>query len=89
MSKGSKLIVIDQRETELTRYADIWLRPRPGTDVALLNGIANVILNEGLQDMEFIDNRTEGYKPKSNKIKLPDIPGRIKAHTAKNPPKNT
>ena len=42
-------------------FADLWLRPRPGTDVALLNGIAKVILDEGLADQEFINARTEGF----------------------------
>jgi len=43
-------------------YADIWLRPRPGTDVALLNGMANVILKQGLSNENFIESRTEGYE---------------------------
>tara|TARA_Y100000590_G_scaffold329724_2_gene374479 strand:+ start:34 stop:1497 length:1464 start_codon:yes stop_codon:yes gene_type:complete len=43
-------------------YADIWLRPRPGTDVALLNGMANVILKQDLSNDTFIKNRTEGYE---------------------------
>ena len=61
VEKGAKLIVINPRRIDMCDYADIWLRPRPGTDVALLNGIANVILSEGLQDQKFIDDRTEGY----------------------------
>lgn len=61
VEKGAKLIVINPRRIDMCDYADIWLRPRPGTDVALLNGIANVIINEGIQDHGFIDNRTEGY----------------------------
>ncbi len=41
--------------------ADLWLRPRPGTDVTLLNAMAKVILNEELADTEFVDRRTEGF----------------------------
>jgi len=59
---GAKLIVADPREIELTKYATLWLRQRPGTDVALFNGLMNVIISEGLEDKEFIAQRTEGYE---------------------------
>ncbi len=59
---GAKLIVADPREIELTQYATIWLRQKPGTDVALFNGLMNVIITEGLEDKSFIEERTEGYK---------------------------
>jgi predicted molibdopterin-dependent oxidoreductase YjgC len=45
---GAKLIVVDPREITLTKYADIWLRPKAGTNVAVVNGMMNVIINEGL-----------------------------------------
>ncbi|MBM3958442.1 MAG: 2Fe-2S iron-sulfur cluster binding domain-containing protein [SAR202 cluster bacterium] len=47
---GASLIVIDPRETELTRYAAHWLRPRPGTEVALLGAILRVVFEESLED---------------------------------------
>ena len=59
---GGKLIVADPREIELAKYATLWLRQRPGTDVALFNGLMNVIISEGLEDKEFITQRTEGYE---------------------------
>jgi formate dehydrogenase major subunit len=59
--RGTKLIVADPREIDLAKVADVWLRHRPGTDVALLNGMMNVIINEGLADQEFIANRTENF----------------------------
>jgi len=59
---GAKLIVADPREIELAKYATLWLRQRPGTDVALFNGLMNVIINEGLEDKEFISQRTEDYE---------------------------
>jgi len=62
VERGAKLIVINPRRIDMCDYADIWLRPRPGTDVALLNGMANVILNQGLSNENFIKNRTEGYE---------------------------
>ncbi len=60
--RGCKLIVIDPRKIELCRYADVNLHLKPGTNVALFNGMANVILEEGLHDREFISRRTENFE---------------------------
>jgi formate dehydrogenase major subunit len=60
-TRGAKLIVADPRRTELAKHADIWLRHRPGTDVALLNGMMHVILSESLADRAFIAERTENF----------------------------
>ncbi len=57
---GGKLIVVDTREVELSRYADLWLRPYPGTEQALIGGMLKVILDEGLQDDEFIAEHCNG-----------------------------
>lgn len=59
--KGTKLIVADNRVIKLARLADIHLRHKNGTDVALLNGLMYVILQEGLENKEFIKNRTENF----------------------------
>jgi len=59
---STKLIVADPRKIELAEYADIWLQHTCGTDVALLNGLMNVILNEDLYNHEFIENRTENFE---------------------------
>jgi len=58
---GTKLIVIDPREIDLVKYADIWLRHKPGTDVAVLNGLMNIIIAEGLYAKEYVADRTEGF----------------------------
>jgi len=60
--RGAKLIVIDPREIQMARLADLYLRFRPGTDVAVLNGLMNVIISEGLEDKQYIAERTEGYE---------------------------
>lgn len=60
--RGAKLIVIDPREIDLVKYADIWLRQNPGTDVAVLNGLMNVIIHEDLYAKEYVENRTEGFE---------------------------
>ncbi len=61
VERGAKLIIINPRRIEMCDYSDLWLRPRPGTDVALLNAMAKVIVDEGLADTEFVRDRTEEY----------------------------
>ncbi|MDI7269640.1 MAG: formate dehydrogenase subunit alpha, partial [Myxococcota bacterium] len=61
VARGAKLLVFDPRAIPLTRVATLWCRQRPGTDVAWINGLMHVILREGLEDREFIANRTEGF----------------------------
>ncbi len=61
VERGAKLIVINPRRTEMCDLAEVWLRPRPGTDVALLNAVAKAVLDEGLADKRFIADRTEGF----------------------------
>ncbi len=60
--KGAKLILIDPRQTKLSPFAHLWLRPKIGTDVALLNSLAKVIIDEGLLDEEFVARRTDNFK---------------------------
>ena len=60
--KGAKIIVADPRKIELVDLASTWLNLKPGTNIALLNGMMNVILREGLEDWEFIFSRTEGFE---------------------------
>jgi formate dehydrogenase alpha subunit len=60
--QGAKLILIDPRQTKLSSFAHLWLRPKIGTDVALLNTLAKVIIDEGLLDEEFVARRTDNFK---------------------------
>jgi len=60
--KGAKVIVVDPRRIPIVHFADMHLRPRPGTDVAWINGFMNVIISRGLQDRDFINQRTENYE---------------------------
>jgi anaerobic selenocysteine-containing dehydrogenase len=60
--RGTKLIVIDPRQTELAKKADLWLQIRPGTDDALALSMINVIINERLFDVEFIEKWTVGFE---------------------------
>ena len=61
VERGAKLIVINPRRIGMCDYADLWIRERPGTDVALLNAMAKVILDEKLLDESFVEERTEGF----------------------------
>ena len=60
--QGTKLILMDPRRTDLSRHAHRVLQFRPDTDVALLNALMHVIVEEGLVDADFIAHRTEGYE---------------------------
>ena len=62
VQRGCKLIVVDPREIDLAKKADVHLKLRPGTNVAFANGMMHIIIEEGLQDTKFIEERTEGYE---------------------------
>jgi anaerobic selenocysteine-containing dehydrogenase len=61
VKKGGKLIVINALRTVAAKKADIFLQPRPVTDLALALGILNVIVNEKLYDHDFVQNWTTGF----------------------------
>jgi formate dehydrogenase alpha subunit len=60
--RGAILIVADPRRIQLTDFATIHLRHKPGTDNALINGLMHIILDSGLEDKDFIAERTEGFE---------------------------
>lgn len=62
ISNGTKLIVADPRDIELSSMADICLHQKPGTDVALINGLIHVMIKEELYDKKFVEERTENYE---------------------------
>lgn len=62
LRRGAKLIVADPRRTWLAERAHLHLQLRPGTDIPLLNGIAHVILAEGLENQVYIENLTENFE---------------------------
>ena len=59
---GAKVVVIDPRRIEMVDHADVWLRPKNGTNVAVLNGLAHIILKSGLANDEFIEARTQNLE---------------------------
>ena len=70
---GKKLIIANPREIKLNKYATMWLRQNPGTDVALVMGMAKVIVDEGLMDTEFIASRCENFEAFKESLKAFDL----------------
>ena len=68
VKNGAKLIVIDPRKTEMTNFAVLHLQHRPGTDVALFQAMANIIVKEKLFNTDFINSRTEGFDSYSKSL---------------------
>jgi len=71
---GAKLITIDPRRTQLASRADLWVQPRPGTDLALALGMLKVIVEDGLYDREFVEKWTVGF---------PELQEHVKAYSLK------
>jgi formate dehydrogenase alpha subunit len=61
LRRGLQLVVADPRKIDITEFAALHVRQMPGTDVALINGLMHVILQNNWQDQKFIDERCEGY----------------------------
>lgn len=60
--RGAKLIVADPRKIDLAKNADVYLQIKPGTNIALLNGMANEIIKNDLYDKEYVKEKTEGFE---------------------------
>jgi anaerobic selenocysteine-containing dehydrogenase len=61
IKRGAKLIVIDPRKTGIASKADLWLQPRPGTDLALALGMLKVMVDENLYEKTFVEQWTKGF----------------------------
>ena len=70
--RGMQLVTIDPRRIELADYAVLHLAPRPGTNAAVMLGLAHVVLREGLIDDAFIGDRTEGWEEARSMIEQYD-----------------
>jgi formate dehydrogenase alpha subunit len=67
--KGAKLLLVDPRQTKLVSWAHLWLKPKVGTDVALINGMAKVIMDENLLDKEYVASKTSGFEAWANDLR--------------------
>jgi predicted molibdopterin-dependent oxidoreductase YjgC len=84
--KGARLFVIDPRRSESARWADVWLGIDVGSDIALANAMAKVIIDEGLAHTEFIEHATTGFDdyartvsayPLDRAAELTGVPGKV------------
>lgn len=73
VQKGAKLIIANPKRFNLCRFATMWLRLRPGTDLALLMGMMRVIVDEGLFDASFIEERTVDFDAFKESLKEVDL----------------
>lgn len=89
---GAKLIVVNPREIDLCRLPNLWLRPYPGTDVALLMGMSRVIVDEGLLDGAFVEERCENFEEFKRSLdgftlgmveRITDVSGKMIAEAAR------
>src|SRR5690606_3982060 len=76
---GAKLIVADPRRIELADYADVFLQIKPGTNIALINGMINVIIENELYDKEFVEKNTENFEELKEVVKdyTPEVAAEI------------
>lgn len=67
--KGAKVVVIDTYKSRTAKEADWHLAPKPGTDAALAMAMMHVIIEEGLVDVDYVENYTEGYAELAERVK--------------------
>ncbi|MEM3291937.1 MAG: formate dehydrogenase subunit alpha [Saccharolobus sp.] len=67
--RGAKVVVIDVRKHEMAERADLFIRPKPGTDAAVLAGVANYLIDKGWIDKEFIEKGVKGFEEFKESIK--------------------
>jgi formate dehydrogenase major subunit len=77
--RGTAMIVVDPRRSDIALHADWFCRIKPGTDVSFYNALMNVIIQEGLADREFVAARTEGYDELAKTVAryTPEVAARI------------
>ena len=59
---NAKIILVDPRKTQWEKWANLWLRPQPGTDIAWINGLVRILIEKGLYSKEFTESKTEGFE---------------------------
>ncbi len=60
--KNAKVILVDPRKSQWEKWADLWLRPAPGTDIAWINGLVRLLIEKGAPSKEFIDSKTDNFE---------------------------
>jgi len=59
---NAKIILVDPRKTQWEKWANLWLRPCPGTDIAWINGLICLLIRQGISSREFVGAKTEGFE---------------------------
>jgi formate dehydrogenase alpha subunit len=60
--RNAKVILVDPRKTQWEKWADFWLRPLPGTDIAWTNGLIRLLIEKGASSKDFVESKTEGFE---------------------------
>jgi len=60
--QNAKVILVDPRKTQWEKWANLWLRPLPGTDIVWINGLARLLIEKGTISKEFMESKTEGFE---------------------------
>ncbi len=69
VQRGAKLIVVDPRDIDLAKQADVHIKLKPGTNVAFANGMMHIFIRDGLIDQKFIEERTENFQAMKEMVK--------------------
>ncbi len=64
----ARVILADPYKTPLEKYANLWIRPSPGSDVAWVNGLIKILIDENRVDERFIEERTQGFEKLKNSV---------------------
>jgi anaerobic selenocysteine-containing dehydrogenase len=67
-TKGGSIVVIDPRKSETAKAADLWIQPRPGSDVTLAYGVMKYLVERNLVDLDFIRENTSGFDELKDEI---------------------
>jgi len=59
---NAKIVLVDPRRTQWEKWANLWLRPLPGTDIAWINGLIRLLIGQGISSKEFVGAKTEGFE---------------------------
>jgi len=59
---NAKVILVDPRKTQWEKWANLWLRPLPGTDISWINGLVRLLIEKNVHSKEFIGTNTEGFE---------------------------
>ena len=69
VQRGARLIVVDPRDIDIAKKAEIHLKLKPGTNVAFANGMMHIFIEENLIDQKFIEERTENFEAMKEMVK--------------------